>query len=288
MNHIKIIIAFITPILFFNIQTLDARESFRIPGPDTLQRLTTHEGSVTIGRIEQITPTTILFASDIGTITIPYAKIKHITYILPETIKHGEYWVPNPNTTRLFFSPTARMLPKGGGYFSDHYIFFPAITVGITDYFTLGGGLSIFPGISMSDQVFYVTPKIGGQINDNLNLAAGTLLLSISSENETAGILYGVATYGKTDASLTLGLGYGFINGDLAARPVIMFGGEKRLTRRMTFVSENWIYPGEAPLISYGFRFFGESLSVGLAAINTLGEGFTFPGVPYLDFAINF
>ena len=73
---------------------------------------------------------------------------------------------------------------------------------------------------------------------------------------EVAGILYGVTTFGQPDASLTAGLGYGFVGGDLADRPMVMIGGEKRLTRRMALVTENWIFPGiDEPLISYGIRF---------------------------------
>lgn len=85
------------------------------------------------------------------------------------------------------------------------------------------------------------------------------------------------------------GFGYGFVDSDFAEKPMLMLGGEKRLSRRIAFVSENWILPGvDQPLISYGFRFFGEKLSVDLALINTLGEDAIFPGFPYIDFVVNF
>ena len=70
---------------------------------------------------------------------------------------------------------------------------------------------------------------------------------------------------------------------------MIMIGAEARLSRRTAFVTENWIIPGvDQPLISFGFRFFGEGLSVDLALINMIGEDTFFPGIPWLDFVFNF
>ena len=95
--------------------------------------------------------------------------------------------------------------------------------------------------------------------------------------------------FGTTDKSFTIGIGYGFADGDLAEKPMIMVGGETRVSRRVALVTENWILPGvDNPLISYGVRFFGEKLSVDLALLNTLGEDSLFPGFPYLDFVFNF
>jgi hypothetical protein len=70
-----------------------------------------------------------------------------------------------------------------------------------------------------------------------------------------------------------------------------MLGGEKRMSRRTSFVTENYLLPGEAnAAISYGIRFFGEKLSVDLAFWNAFGEDADpiFPGIPYLAFAVKF
>jgi hypothetical protein len=98
-----------------------------------------------------------------------------------------------------------------------------------------------------------------------------------------------VGTYGTPNLSFTGGAGYGFVDGEVADKPMVMVGGEARMTRRTSFVTENWIFPGvDEPVISYGVRFFGEKLSVDLAFINTIGEEAIFPGVPYIDFVFNF
>ena len=275
-----------------------------IPDSTQIQVLETTDGSTNIGRIVEIGDEEIAFKTDLGIIHISISKIKHIETVSVTLIRKGEFWFPNPNITRLFFAPTARMLKQGKGYFADYYLFFPGFAYGITDRFTLGGGLSIFPTVDINDQLFFIAPKFGLIQEKTLSLALGALLVRIpryedkevspdadfqEDDPEVAGILYGVTTFGQPDASLTAGLGYGFVEGNLADRPMVMIGGEKRLTRRTAFVTENWIFPGiDQPLISYGIRFFGKRLSVDLGLINVIGAGAIFPGIPYIDFVVQF
>ena len=69
-----------------------------------------------------------------------------------------------------------------------------------------------------------------------------------------------------------------------------MLGTEQRLSRRLSFVSENYLVSGEgaeAHGISYGVRFMGEKLSIDLALLNNLSEGI-FPGIPFFGFVFAF
>ena len=155
------------------------------------------------------------------------------------------------------------MLEKGEGYFSDYYLFFPGFAYGISDNVTFGGGVSLIPGIALDDQIFYLTPKIGLKAAENVNFAAGALIMKVSDFSDdpspVVGILYGVGTFGSTDRSFTVGIGYGFEETNLADRPMVMLGAEGRISRRAAFVTENWILPGvDNPLISYGIRFLGK------------------------------
>lgn len=266
-------------------------DQLQIPDSSTVQMITTMDGSTLIGRIIDIMDDMILFQTEMGNISLKISRIKKIDEVPAKSIRGGNYWFPNPNYTRLYFAPTGRMLEKGKGYFSDYYIFFPGIAYGLTDRLTIGGGFSIFPGVNMNDQLFFITPKIGLIQSDDINLAAGALIIKIPDEDDfgTFGILYGVGTYGSADRSISIGLGYGFASGDVANEPVFMIGVENRFARRVAFVSENWIFPGvDNPLISYGLRFFGESMSFDLGFFNVLGEDALFPGIPWVDFVYNF
>ena len=275
---------------------MNAQHIKNLAVPDSIhtQILVLKDGSRLIGRIVEIGESEIQFETSLGKLTILRSKIRDVEVIPSSSIKNGTYWLPNPNNTRLYFGPTARNLKKGEGYFADYFFLFPGIAYGVTDNITIGGGMSIIPGIDISDQLFYFTPKIGGEISKNLNVAIGALIVTVPDSLDddvpnTAGIFYTVGTYGTPDASVTAGIGYGYVEDEFADRPMVMVGGEKRLSRRISFVTENWMVPGvDNLIISYGVRFFGESLSVDLALVNILGEDSVFPGVPYIDFVYNF
>ena len=168
------------------------------------------------------------------------------------------------------------------------------IAVGVTNNITLSGGMSILPtGDFIENNMFYFTPKIGLIQRDNGALSVGALMVKLpsfeDSDAPSVGILYSVGTLGGQDRSITAGLGYGYVDWDFADKPMLMIGGELRVSRRVALVTENWIMPGvDTPLISYGMRFFGEALSVDLAFINVLSGDIIFPGIPYIDFVFKF
>ena len=90
------------------------------------------------------------------------------------------------------------------------------------------------------------------------------------------GIAYGVATWGGPNGAVTFGGGYGFAEGKAARNPMAMLGATRRLSRRISFVTENWLFPNvENPLVSAGIRTIGDNLSWDLGAITVLGTGTT-------------
>ncbi|MDO9026665.1 MAG: hypothetical protein Q7U87_02155, partial [bacterium] len=151
----------------------------RLADSSFVQIVRTTDGSSNVGRITQIDSVYILLQTDVTVITIPIAKIIEIKESPLGSMVNGEYWFSNPNATRLFFGPTAHMLKAGEGYFSDTYIFFPQVVVGITDFLTLGGGMSLFPGGEMDGQLFYIMPKIGLAMDEGFHLAGGALIINI-------------------------------------------------------------------------------------------------------------
>jgi hypothetical protein len=273
----------------------DVKENLRIPAADQIQIITTRDKSTIIGKIVKIEEQIIHFQSEFGEITIPIQKIKKIEIVSSASIKGGKYWFPNPNATRLFIGSTGRTLKKGDGYFADSYVCFLSIAYGITNNFTIGGGLSLIPGFEIDRQMFYFTPKVGIVATKNLNLAVGALLAQIPSfgweeeERPWISVLNFVGTYGSTNSSITFGLGFGFADGKLAKKPSVIIGGEYRIGRRLALVTENSLLPFmDEPMISYGIRFFGEKISVDLAFLHILVDKMISRGVPYVDFVFNF
>jgi hypothetical protein len=263
----------------------DVRSRMTVPDSTHLQIVTLTDGSTIFGRIVSVSADTVSFQTGAGTMQLSIKAIRDIRQISAEDVREGDYWFPNPNSTRLFFAPTGQQLKQGEGYFSDYELFFPGVAIGVTDNISIGGGISLFPA-SASDQVYYVTPKIGFSPSDKVHLATGVLFAG--TNGGTGGIYYGVGTFGDGNGSVTVGGGYGFAGGKIQSKPVGMLGAEYRFSRRLGIVTENYLLPvaDNNVLYSFGFRFMGEKLTTDLALANVSGSQII--GVPYVDFVFRF
>jgi len=266
-----------------------------IPDSAHVQVIRLRDGSSIVGRITEIGTDTVRFATSAGTLSIARADIVSLQDVDNSSVRKGEVWPANPNATRLLFAPTGRMLDKGEGYFNDTYLFLLSVHGGITSRFTLGGGLSVLPLDDFTDNALYIMPKVGVYASPKLNVAVGGLAGVVGGfvdddQNAGFGIVYAVGTAGGPDASISFGSGLAYAGGNFADYPVVMLGGETRLGRRISFVTENYLVPNDdvSSVISYGLRFFGEKLSADLAFWNAPGERMVFPGIPYVSFSVKF
>lgn len=206
----------------------------------------------------------------------------------PGQMTGGGFQPIDPNTSRLFFGPTARTLEQGSGYFADYYLFFPVVAYGVHDRVMLSAGMSIIPGLS--SQLVYVAAKFGVVRRERVALAFGGFYATVPNEEDAAlGTAYGVATLGSADHAITFMGGYPFTTQDVAQEPLFMVGGETRIARRAKLLGELWKFPetSEVPAV-FGVRWFGDRLAVdfGFAyVIGTSTEGW--PLVPWVDFAVN-
>jgi hypothetical protein len=105
------------------------------------------------------------------------------------------------------------------------------------------------------------------------------------------GIAFGVGTFGSRDHNLSLGLGLARELGDRYAEtePILLVGGQTRLSESIALVSENWlILDGEVPLSEQPFglalRFFNDRLAADVGVVlvgEILDEGFPIPWVSF-------
>lgn len=260
------------------------------PTPDSqLVKVTLRDGSVLVGRVIDVSPTVLLFASALGTSAIPRASIRKVEASPTRKLHQGEFWPEDPSRTRLFFAPTGRTLRRGEGYFSDAYVFFPSFQGGLTDRVSFGGGMSLIPGVGLGEQAYFVTPKVGIIARPKLNVAVGALVAGVPDffEDSPVGLAYGVATYGDEDASLTFGSGFGFSRSS-TSQALFLLGGSTRLSRTIALVSENYVYSGDGTngLVSAGIRFMGEQIAVDLAGFTAGGADV--PIIPYVAFIYRF
>jgi len=262
--------------------------------PDSVEILRTTDGSTIVGRITAASADRLELETDLGAMSIKADRIAEITRVPATAIKDGKYWYPNPGDTRLYLFPTGRMLPRGSGYFADYYIFFAAAGYAVTDWFTLAGGASLFPGVDFNEQIYYIAPKVRIASIGDFQAAVGAMVLNVpdfgdDDDSPVIGLIAPVITYGGSDWGLTLGAGYGFADDEVADKPLVLLGLDRRMTRRTAFISENWILPGvDDPMVSYGVRFFGEAISTDLGFFNVISDDAIFPGLPFVAFAFNF
>jgi hypothetical protein len=269
--------------------------TIRVADSAQVQVIKLRDGSSIVGRVTEVGADTIRFTANGGRLSIARADIVEVREVATSAMRKGEVWPADPNASRLLFAPTGRMIPKGEGYFNDTYLFLVSVQGGVSSRINIGGGLSVLPLDDFTDNVLFITPKVGVYGSPKLNVAVGGLAgyaggLANDAENANFGVVYAVATVGSPDASITFGSGLAYAGGAFADRPVAMLGAETRLSRRIAFVTENYLVPNEDvnSLISYGLRFFGEKLSVDLAFWNAPGNEIRFPGIPYVAFSVKF
>jgi len=289
-------------IIFFSQIILNAQteqSQFSIPGPSELSliKMKGESGLTYVGTIIERSDREITILTDVNTkIQIVLSSVQDIRAIPKSQIHNGEYWYPNPNDSRYLFAPSAFNLKQGEGYYQNTYLFINTFNYGITDNFSMGLGFEFFStfaslGESDFNPIFFLTPKYSTQISENVRVGIGVLYGNLTSYIGGFGVGYGLVTYGNPEHNATLGLGFGFFDGEFSGDPVITLSAMTRLSRRVSLVTENWFFPADVyrGVISYGIRFFGETISVDLALVNNEDFSEVFPiGIPYVDFVVKF
>jgi hypothetical protein len=230
----------------------------------------------------------------LGILTIDRSKIQKLIPLEASNKVNKSYWFKNPHATRLLFAPTAIPLNKGEGYYQNIYIVANMFNYGLANNFSIGGGFDFITMFAtMGDgwsPILNFNVKSGFQISENFHAGVGGIFITMPGEF-SAGIAYGLGTIGSYNSNLTLGLGWGFVDGTFEAKPFIMIGGMIRMSEKLWFVSGNWIAPVDGhnyyTVVSYGIRFAAKRIAVDLAFINSkdIIENI-FIGIPFVDFVI--
>jgi|GEM_PF-963409 len=239
----------------------------------------TRDGTAFIGRLVGMTLTSLDFDSPtLGKVTAQRADVTRVETLnasQPSTtvgLVRKRYDIGNGN--RLFFGPTGRGLRKGEGTLQDIDLYLVGANYGISDYLSIGGYLSLLPGLPLNQQLLMFTPKLSLPIKEDVHFGVGLLYINVPYETVNsntssigAGIGYGAFTYGTADNNLTLGIGYGFVEGEIGKTPLLMVGGQTRVSKLISLISENYIVADiEAGMAGlYGLKFNWRKASLGLA-----------------------
>ncbi len=169
----------------------------------------------------------------------------------------------HPADTRLLFTPSAWPIDAGEGYFALYELFFPFVGVGVTDFFSVAGGISIVPGAD--HHYLMIAPKVTPWATERLAVAGGLTYIGRTGSGGV-GVVYADASFGPIGNSGTVGLGWGWSGSGISGRPVLLAGFLLSLGGGATLVSENWFPPDFDPaMLSLGARFTSGRMSADLA-----------------------
>jgi small nuclear ribonucleoprotein (snRNP)-like protein len=307
--------------LFADIRTIEIKGfgvinegAISVPHMDSAQTISVslNDGSILVGTlISQSSSEIVLSNATTGRTTISLSQVKSVSTSKGKKIAGLSAWMPNPHPTRYFFAPSAFNLKKGEGYYQNVSVDVNLVSYGITDWFSMGGGLELvwtLATLSMGDwsPLWVLTPKIGFPVGKNLHLGAGFIGGIYKSFNfgfsETKspamglGITYGVATYGSIENNITVGLGLPMSTQVKKVNPpIIVLNGMYRVSPKISLISENWIFTGGngvldfGSIFGYGIRLLAESMSFDFGFMNNKNiASIFFIGVPYVDFVYKF
>lgn len=259
-----------------------ARQPDQQAGDVQLHELVLKDGSRLFGRIERETEDEVVFRTQSGsTITARRQEIVSLRTVQGR-LERGEFVKADAHRSRLFFAPTGRSLEKGQVSVGVFEFIAPFVQVGVTDNFSIGGGTPLLFGIEDFDRPFWVTPKLRVVNSGRVQAAVGVLHVFDTSQGDSAGIAYGVGTFGTSDNAITAGAGMAY-SGD-SRGGLVMIGGERRVHRNLKVMTENYIWKDGDGILSGGVRFLGERLSADLALAFPLGTGdfYAFPVVNFV------
>ena len=282
-------------ILTLIILTVIQLNSYGQESPDTIKiyRIETKDGNTYTGTIiKEDANTLILKTEKLGELSIQQGDIKSRTEISDVKKREGEYWLPNPQSSRYFWAPNGYGLRKNEGWYQNIWILYNQLSYGFTDNFSCGVGLVplfLFGGTATP---VWLVPKFSIPVaKDKFNIGAGTLLSTvIGEETEIFGLLYGTATVGSRDKNFSFGMAYGFYGDKWADIPVINLSGMMRTGPRGYFVTENYIITAEGEtgiILSAGgrsiIRNIGLDYSLWIPVFPDMG---TFIALPFLGITV--
>ena len=302
----KTFIGFITAVLLLASVALNVSAQQAITGEiNKSYQVTLNDGSIVSGTLILITEKEVVISSGtLGEIHLLKENIKSMTPVLAINEKKSGVWFTNPNSSKYLLGNSAIPMEVNTGYYQNTWIFVNSFSYAFTKNFSLAGGFEIISLLADGGgpYAFYINPKASFKVANNFYLGGNILYANtIRTATDFGGLatLNAFATYGNKNNNLTGAVGFGWADGEFSSRPMLSFSGMVRASKRIAFVSENWVVPrlkdtstdsySYYGIFSYGIRFLGEKTSIDLAFLNNpdIAKEIII-GIPWLDFVINF
>ena len=191
-------------------------------------------------------------------------------------------WPINQYAHKNIVGSTGYGLKKGDFFFQNYLLGFNQFAYGVTDKFSIGGALELFSlGAEIEEEKYYtpgfaISPRFSIPVNPNkVNLSIGGLIAEIPDTDNflDIGVLFGQITVGSPDRNFSFGFGFGFAEGEFVSEPAITIAGNWRLSKSISLMTENWIFPAlDGGFYTLGVRWLRKRLSWDFAIVTVASE----------------
>ncbi|NRB51273.1 MAG: hypothetical protein HRU41_26615 [Saprospiraceae bacterium] len=202
---------------------------------------------------------------------------------------------PSPTANGVFLVPSGFGPEKGEVYYQNLTVFFNQVQYGASDQFSLGLSFELLSLFAALDSARYrpgftISPKVTVPVEgQDIQLGFGAMFVEIPDTDEflDLGFVLGTGTYGQEDRHISLGLGFGLVEGEFSVQPIYLLSGQYRLTRRWYFISENiWIPAAKLGMFNLGLRARGRQVHWDLGLILSGERGKPFDRFPILGLVV--
>lgn len=252
-----------------------------------LVKIETMDGNEFVGTILEENDSLIrLNAIEFGELTLRRNFIKDIRVLERPKIVGDRLWLPQPQSARYFWAPNGYGLKRGEVYYQNVWVFYNQFSAGVTDYFSLGGGMMPLFLLGGAPTPVWIVPKFSiPVVEDRFNVGIGSLVgVILGTDNPAFGILYGTGTLGSQDKNVSFGVGYGFADEQWTRAPLFNISAMIRTGPRGYFLTENYLLPtgdSNTLLLSAGgrtiFKKAGLDFGLFLPLNDEIGEFIAFP-----------
>lgn len=212
--------------------------------------LRTTDGNTYVGEILSMTETEIVLKTSVlGDITLDRATVNKVIYRNSEQeLNKKGCPVDYHNSTHYLINPSGYALEKGQSYYENIGVFFNSYSVGITNNFTISGGLELISPLFLQRvPSLYISPKLSFNIGERAGaFSVGSTVLAAFGDGEvfSVGVVQAALTVGSRNNNFTVGTGIGYTFDDDFGDGVLPFylSGMWRLSNKVSFVTDNFIF----------------------------------------------
>lgn len=270
-KHLFLIVLALLP--FLTAAQNDYYQPNKQPTPKRKYSITLKDGTQLRGElVRQDSTEAVIRTNNLGEVRV---KSEQIVRIEQEgTQAEGEFY-PNLFSQTMRITPTAFTAEKGRVYFRNYFLYFSQFEYGINDNWSIGTTFFTFAPTNLFSLNTKVSFPVGSRVRLGVNAQyAGVRIdrfLFNSSLYADIGYVQGIVTTGDRQNNTTYGLGWSVANGDVSRNVVGTFGLVRKVSPKLTFISENLILFGSsstqfAVLLSGGIRFDRRRHAFDLAA----------------------